>query len=132
MTGRQCKRSTWAIRVAGIGLLGALGVGASAVTGQANAEPVPIDPPVPVTPVPDAPPAPPPLGAPPVPPVPGNESLQQPGQFASIGEIFSDFSNPGALMDNMLPLPAAPPTPVRQMPMGAAPPPIDPRFLPAP
>ncbi|HET6735055.1 hypothetical protein [Mycobacterium sp.] len=132
MTGQQGTGSAWAICVASIGFLGALSVGASAVAGQANAEPVPVDPAVPVTTVPAAPPAPPPLGAPPVPPVPGDAAFQQPGQLGSIGEIFSDFSNPGALMDNMFPLPAAPPTPVREMPMGAVPPPIDPRFLPAP
>jgi hypothetical protein len=52
--------------------------------------------------------------------------MQQPGQ------MIGDLMNMGSLdLNTLFPPPAAPPTPVREMPMGPPPPP-DPRFLPQP
>jgi len=96
-----------------------VGVAIFATAAVAAAQPAPVDPGQP-------PPAPPPVGAPYLPLVPGNEVLQLPGQ--TIGELFN-MGNSGDLMNTLFPEPAAPPTPVREMPMGPPPPP-DPRFFP--
>jgi hypothetical protein len=95
--------------------------GVLAVAFHANAQPLPV---IPAPP----PPPPPPAGAPYVPPVPGNGQFNQPG-LGAIGEMW-DMANPGDLT-NLFPEPAAPYTPVREMPMGPPPPP-DPRFFPPP
>jgi MOSC domain-containing protein YiiM len=68
-------------------------VGGFAVAGHAGAQPLPIDPGVPV------PPAPPPVGAPPVPPVQGTPQ--------GIGELIN-MGNGGNMMDALFPMPAAP------------------------
>jgi hypothetical protein len=110
------RRAGWATYAATIALVG---VGTLSAATQAYAQP---------TPPPPAPPPPPPIGAPYVPLVPGNDVLQLPGQ--TLGELFN-MGNSGDLMNTLFPEPAAPPTPVRQMPIGPPPPP-DPRFLPPP
>ena len=117
--------ASWAASVVSAAFVAA---GAVVAVGHAHAQPVPQDPTLPVLPGP-MPPAPVPVGAPPVPPVPGDQVLQ-PGQLGTIGDIWRDFQSPN-VMDTLFPAPAAPPTPVRQMPMGP-PPPLDPAFLPPP
>jgi hypothetical protein len=95
-----------------------VGVGTLAAAGDVSAQPVP--------PAPPPPPGPPPAGAPYVPLIPGDEVMQQPGQ------MIGDLMNMGSLdLNTLFPPPAAPPTPVREMPMGPPPPP-DPRFFPQP
>lgn len=108
-------RRRLATYLASVGLVGA---GVLSVAAHAAAEPPPPPPPgPPVVP-----------GPPPVPPVPGDDALQNPAQLGSLQDIWNDFRAPN-LMENLFPMPAAPPTPVRQMPMGPPPPP-DPRFAP--
>jgi hypothetical protein len=73
--------------------------------------------------------------APPATPPPAGEApfvplIPEGGELVSVGDIIGDFSRPGA-MESLFPEPAAPPTPVREMPMGP-PPPLDPRFIPPP
>jgi hypothetical protein len=114
--GRHGSATTWLMYVAAAAMVGS---GLFAAAGVALAQPPPVDPAVP-------PPAPPPVGAPYVPLIPGSDVMQLPGQ--SIGELFN-MGNSGDLMGTLFPEPAAPPTPVREMPMGPPPPP-DPRFFP--
>ncbi len=111
MNGRHRKAAGWVTCAATISIIGGA---ALAATGDAYAQPMPPTPP------------PPPPGAPYVPLVPGNDVLQQPGQM--IGDLW----NMGSLdLNTLFPPPAAPPTPVREMPMGPPPPP-DPAFVPRP